>query len=179
MKRLILLRHAKSSWDDPVARDFDRPLNAKGHRAGRTVGEEMRRLGLSFDAVVASPAARVVETLEEVAVGFGSPLAPRFDQRIYLASLESLLEVLHSVDDQFGSLLLVGHSPGLERLALFLAGTKDKSLRRSVEAKYPTGAIIQIDLPIDHWRDADAGEGTMTRFIRPRDLDPALGPEFS
>ena len=179
MKRLTLLRHAKSSWDDPVARDFDRPLNAKGHRAGRTVGEEMRRLGLRFDAVVASPAARVVETLEEVAQGFGSPLTPRFDQRIYLASLESLLEVLHCVDDHIGSLLLVGHSPGLERLALHLAGVKDKPLRRSVEAKYPTGALIEINLPVIHWRDADGGDGTMTRFIRPRDLDPALGPEFS
>jgi phosphohistidine phosphatase len=179
MKRLTLLRHAKSLWDDPVARDFDRPLNAKGHRAGRTVGEEMQRLGLSFDAVVASPAARVIETLEEVAQGFGSPLTPRFDHRIYLASLEALIEVLHSVDDEIDSLLLVGHSPGLERLALYLAGVKDKPLRRSVEAKYPTGALIEINLPVDRWRDADEGGGTMTRFLRPRDLDPALGPEFS
>jgi phosphohistidine phosphatase len=179
MKRLTLLRHAKSSWDDPIARDFDRPLNAKGHRAGRTVGEEMRRLGLRFDAVVASPAARVVETVEEVAIGFGRALTPSFDQRIYLASLESLLDVLHSIDDRVDSLLLVGHCPSLERLALYLAGVKDKPLRRSVEIKYPTGALVEISLPVSHWRDADEGEGTMTRFIRPRDLDPALGPEFS
>lgn len=178
MKRLTLLRHAKSSWDDPVARDFDRPLNAKGHRAGRTVGQEMRRLELSFDAVVASPAARVVETLEEVAQGFGTALTAHFDQRIYLASLDALLDVVHGTDDSIGSLLLVGHSPGLERLALHLAGVKDKPLCRSVEEKYPTGALIEISLPVDHWRDANHGEGTMTRFVRPRDLDPALGPEF-
>jgi phosphohistidine phosphatase len=178
MKRLTLLRHAKSSWDDTVARDFDRPLNAKGHRAGRTVGQEMRRLDLGFDAVVASPAARVVETLEEVAQGFGRPLTPQFDERIYLASLEALLEVVHSIDDQIDTLLLAGHSPGLERLALHLAGIKDKALRRSVEQKYPTGALIEISLPVTHWRDIEEGEGTMTRFIRPRDLDPTLGPEY-
>ena len=177
MKRLTLLRHAKSSWDDPVARDFDRPLNAKGQRAGRTVGEAMRQLGLSFDAVVASPAARVAETLEEVAQGFGEPLTPRFDERIYLASLDALLEVVHATDDRVHSLLLVGHSPGLERLALHLAGVKDRALRKSVEKKYPTGALIELSLPVDRWRDVDDGEGTMTRFVRPRDLDPALGPE--
>lgn len=178
MKRLTLLRHAKSSWDDPVARDFDRPLNAKGHRAGRTVGQEMRRLQLSFDAVVASPAARVIETLEEVAHGFGDSLTPRYDQRIYLASREALVDLVRSTDDSIDSLLLVGHSPGLERLALHLAGVKDKALRKSVEEKYPTGALIEISLPVDRWQDVDDGGGTMTRFIRPRDLDPALGPEY-
>lgn len=178
MKRLTLLRHAKSSWDDPVTRDFDRPLNAKGHRASRTVGQEMRRLALSFDAVVASPAARVVETLEEVAHGFGAPLTPRFDERIYLASLEALLDLVHTTDDSVASLLLVGHSPGLERLALHLAGVKDKAMRKSVEVKYPTGALVELSLPVDRWQDVNNGEGTMTRFIRPRDLDPKLGPEY-
>ena len=178
MKRLTLLRHAKSSWDDAVARDFDRPLNAKGHRAGRTVGQEMRRLGLRFDAVIASPAARVMETLEEVAAGFGAPLSPAFDQTVYLASREALLDLVRAVDDRVASLLLVGHSPGLERLALHLAGVKDKALRKSVEEKYPTGALIELSLPVDRWQDVEDGEGTMTRFVRPRDLDPTLGPEY-
>jgi phosphohistidine phosphatase len=178
MKRLTLLRHAKSSWDDPVARDFDRPLNAKGHRAGRTVGLEMRRLDLTFDAVVASPAARVIETLEEVTQGFGEPLSPYYDERIYLASLDALLELVRATDDSIDSLLLVGHSPGLEQLALHLAGVKDKALRRSVEVKYPTGALVEISLPVERWQDVNDGEGTMIRFVRPRDNDPTLGPEY-
>jgi phosphohistidine phosphatase len=177
MKRLTLLRHAKSSWDDPVVRDFDRPLNAKGHRAGRAVGKEMRRLGLAFDAIVASPAARVVETLEEVAQGYGAPLLPCFEQRIYLASLDALLEVVRGTDDRVESLLLTGHSPGIEQLALHLAGVKDKALRKSIGEKYPTGAVAEISLPIGHWREVEQGEGTLTRFTRPRDLDPELGPE--
>jgi len=76
MKTLTLLRHAKSGWDDPVSRDFDRPLNAKGKRAAAMVGRHMRTLGLAFDHVVASPAVRVVETLDEIVTGYGQTLAP-------------------------------------------------------------------------------------------------------
>ena len=72
MKTLTLLRHAKSGWDDPVARDFDRPLNPKGQRAAAMVGRHMKALGLAFDHVVASPAARVVETLDHLGQGYGS-----------------------------------------------------------------------------------------------------------
>ena len=178
MKRLTLLRHAKSTWDDPIQRDFDRPLNARGHRAGRTMGHEMRRLGLSFDAVVASPALRVIETLEEVANGFGSSLAPRLDERIYLASLDTLLDVLRSTDDAAESLLFAGHSPGMERLTLHLSGQNDAPLRAEVEEKYPTGALAEILLPITHWSEAAEAQGTLTKFIRPRDLDPELGPDY-
>lgn len=178
MKRLILLRHAKSSWDDPVSRDFDRPLNAKGHRAARTVGRELRRLGLSFDMVVASPAARVAETLEGVEQGYGSTLAPSFDKRIYLASLDALIEVISGTDDAVQVLLLAGHSPGLEQVALFLSGVDDKQLRHLLEEKYPTGAIAEIVLPVNSWHKIEKGKGTLTRFVRPRDLDPELGPEY-
>lgn len=178
MKRLTLLRHAKSSWDDAVARDFDRPLNAKGHRAGRTVGREMRRLGLRFDAVVASPAARVAETLEEVEQGYGGSLAPNFDKRIYLASPEALIEVVKTTDDEVNRLLLAGHSPGLEQLALYLSGVRDTELRSALEEKYPTGAIAEIELPVGSWDDIEKGRGTLVRFIRPRDLDPELGPDY-
>ena len=76
MKNLTLLRHAKSGWDDPAIRDFDRPLNPRGRRAARTVGAEMKAQGLGFDLVLASPARRVAETLDEVAAGYGA-LAPR------------------------------------------------------------------------------------------------------
>ncbi|MEQ1333326.1 SixA phosphatase family protein, partial [Salmonella enterica] len=85
-KTLTLLRHAKSGWDDPVARDFDRPLNPKGQRAAAMMGRYLKAEGLEFDHVLASPAARVVETLAQVATGYGSELAPHWDQRLYLAS---------------------------------------------------------------------------------------------
>jgi phosphohistidine phosphatase len=175
MKILTLLRHAKSGWDDPVRRDFDRPLNPRGRRAAHIVGREMRSLGLAFDRIVASPARRVVETIGEVASSFG-PLAPDYDERVYLASAETLIELVRETPEPVERLLLVGHNPGLEELALFLA-CREGPLRAEVAVKYPTGTLAEIALPAVHWREVDEGQGTIVRFIRPRDLDPELGPE--
>jgi phosphohistidine phosphatase len=175
MKILSLLRHAKSGWEDKFPRDFDRPLNARGRMAARAMGREMRALGLGFDRVLASPAARVAATLDNIAETYGRPLDADYDRRIYLASPEVLLEVVRNIDDGCQRLLLVGHNPGMEMLALALS--RPGALRDEVEVKYPTGALAEISLPADHWRAVSEGSGTLRRFIRPRDLDPALAPE--
>ena len=175
MKTLTLLRHAKSTWDDPVSRDFDRPLNKRGRRAAQTIGREMRAQGLEFHRVVASPALRVRETLEEVAHGYGRSLRAEFDENIYLATTDTLLGIVRACDDAAQSLLLVGHNPGLERLALIL--TTGGALRDELQVKYPTATLAEIALPIDSWRDVSEGQATLSRFIRPRDLDPELGPD--
>jgi phosphohistidine phosphatase len=177
MKTLTLLRHAKSTWDDPVARDFDRPLNRRGRRAAQTVGREMRAQGIAFDRVIASPAVRVMETLEGIADGYGNGLDPCFDKRVYLASPATLLEVVHEVADDASALLLVGHNPGLESLALLLTREDGGALRAQIAVKYPTATLAQISLPVEHWRDVAEGTGTIARFIRPRDIDPELGPD--
>ena len=176
MKSLTLLRHAKSGWDDPAARDFDRPLNPRGRRAARAVGEKMRSEGLAFDLVLASPARRVIETIEEVAETYG-PIDADYDERIYLAPPAVLLDIVHSADDRFGRLLMIGHNPGLESLALQLTRKGDGKLRDALKAKYPTGTIAEISFDVKRWRDVAAGSGALVRFIRPRDLDPELGPE--
>jgi phosphohistidine phosphatase len=175
MKILTLLRHAKSTWDDPVARDFDRPLNRRGRKAAHAIGAEMRRLGLAFDAVIASPATRVKETLAEVEAGYGDTLGAAFDQRLYLASTDTLLELVRGADEAAGRLLLVGHNPGLERLAMEL--TRGGALREQVAIKYPTATLAEIALRAERWRDIAVGSGRLARFIRPRDLDPELGPD--
>ncbi|MGZ8285585.1 MAG: SixA phosphatase family protein [Allosphingosinicella sp.] len=176
MKILTLLRHAKSGWDDPVSRDFDRPLNPRGRRAARTVALEMKAQGLVFDLVLASPARRVTETLEEVESAYG-PLRPNYDQRLYLASTVTLLEIVRAAPDAAKRLLLVGHNPGLEEIALRLTRRDDGGLRGEVEVKYPTGTVTEIALPVEHWADVKDGTGRIERFIRPRDLDPELGPD--
>jgi phosphohistidine phosphatase len=175
MKTLTLLRHAKSSWADPVARDFDRPLNARGRRAARAIGREMREQRLAFDRVLASPAARVVETLRDLGDGYGHALHPEYDRRVYLATPELLLELIHETDDSATDLLIVGHNPGLERLALLLAGAGE--LRHEIEIKYPTATLTQITFAVEHWADVAEGLGTIVRLTRPRDLDPSLGPD--
>jgi phosphohistidine phosphatase len=176
MKTLTLLRHAKSGWDDPVARDFDRPLNRRGRRAARTIGTEMRKLSLAFDHVLASPARRVVETIEEVSEAFG-PLGVQYEPRLYLASVETLIELLRATDESVGNLLVVGHNPGMECLALALSGGAENALRGEIELKYPTGTLAEIALDVEGWWQVDAGCGHIARFIRPRDLDPELGPD--
>lgn len=176
MKNLTLLRHAKSGWDDPVSRDFDRPLNPRGRRAARTVGLEMKAQGLAFDRVLASPARRVVETLEEVEAAYG-PLRPDYDQRLYLASTATLLEIVRGTPDRVERLLLVGHNPGLEEIALRLSRRDEAGLRSEVEVKYPTGTVAEIELPVEHWTDVAERSGRLVRFIRPRDLNPELGPD--
>lgn len=176
MKTLTLLRHAKSTWDDPVARDFDRPLNRRGRLAARRVGSEMQAQGLLFNQIIASPAVRVRETLQEVAAGYGQPLQPAFEQRVYLASPETLFDIVREADDEAGRLLIVGHNPGLEGLALMLtSGTGE--LRAELAVKYPTATLAEISLPVERWSDVAEGIGTLNRFIRPRDLDPELGPD--
>jgi phosphohistidine phosphatase len=177
MKTLTLLRHAKSGWDDPVARDFDRPLNGKGKRAAQLVGRHLKGAGLAFDHVVASPAVRVVETLEHVSTGYGRPIAPDWEKRIYLASAATLLDVVHGIADTASHALLVGHNPGLEDLVLQLVPDCQDLLRDAVEAKYPTASIAELGLPIDDWAQAAPAGATLDRFIRPRDLDPSLGPD--
>jgi phosphohistidine phosphatase len=174
MKVLTLLRHAKSGWDDPVMRDFDRPLNPRGRRAAATVAREMRRLGLSFERVIASPARRVVETLQEVEHAFGR-LAPSYDERIYLASTETLVEVARETHDAVERLLIVGHNPGLEELVLRLSA--EGALRSEVALKYPTATLAEMHFEAPSWRQIRDGAATLARFIRPRDLDPELGPE--
>ena len=175
MKTLTLLRHAKSGWDDSVARDFDRPLNPRGRRAAATMGRHLRALDMAFDRVIASPAVRVQETLDDVGQGFGR-MAPEWDRRLYLASAASLLDVIRECPADIGSLLLVGHNPGLEDLVLLLVADDGAALRDEVEAKYPTGTLAELTLP-DGWSAAARGTATLTRFVRPRDLDATLGPD--
>ena len=177
MKILTLLRHAKSAWDDPVARDFDRPLNKRGRKAARVVGRAMREQGLTFDAVIASPAVRVVQTLHDVGDGYGHAIVPEQDPDLYLASPAVLLDRIHRVDDEAERLLLVGHNPGLEQLVLLLTGSDRDGLKREVELKYPTATLAEIHFTVDHWADVAKGGGKLTRFVRPRDLDPELGRE--
>ncbi len=178
MKTLTVLRHAKSSWDDAVSRDFDRPLNARGQRAAVTVGRHMRSEGLSFDHVVASPAVRITETVEQVETGYGSALAPAWDRRIYLASASTLMDVVHELPAGADSALLIGHNPGLEDLVLMLVPDRaGDALRDSVEEKFPTAALAVITFETDDWGAIRSGSGTLVRFVRPRDLDAGLGPE--
>ena len=177
-KTLYLLRHAKSGWDDPVARDFDRPLNKRGEKAARTIGQWMASNGVTFEHVIASPAVRVIETLDGVWAGYGRKMEPTWERRIYLASSATVLDVLREVDDAHDIIMVVGHCPAVEDLVFDLVPDDGSSpLRDEVEIKYPTAALAQLEIPIDHWADIGKPVAHLKRFVRPRDLDVSLGPD--
>ena len=177
MKTLTLLRHAKSGWDDPAARDFDRTLNSKGRRAAQLIGRHLRGEGLAFDHVVASPARRVAETVAEVEAGYGAALSPAWDKRVYLASSAMLLDVVRETPAGAARVLVIGHNPGLEELVLLLVPDRQGELRDAAEEKYPTATLAELTFEAADWPAIGPGGARLTRFVRPRDLDATLGPE--
>lgn len=178
MKRLGLYRHAKSSWDDPRARDFDRPLNDRGRRGAAAMGRHIREFGAHWDQIVSSPAVRCAETVEIGYQAIGQTYSVNWDRRIYLASSAILLDLLREVEGDPASLLMVGHNPGLEDLIFDLVPDDGTSpLRDIVEEKFPTATFAVLELDIASWANADLRCGRLIHLTRPRDLDPALGPE--
>ena len=179
MKTLALFRHAKSDWSDARARDFDRPLNARGHRGAVAMGHYIRQSGHRFDRMIASPAVRVAETIEEASKAWGHAFAVEWDRRIYLASSATLLDLLRELEGDPQSVLMVGHNPGLEDLIFDLVPDDGSSpLRDLVEQKFPTAAFAVMHLAIDRWSDLDERCAVLVEMKRPRDLDPTLGPEL-
>ena len=178
MKTLGLFRHAKSDWHDPRARDFDRPLNLRGERGAALVGRHIFDHDVKWDKVIASPAVRVAETIELAAKATGRPIAVNWDRRIYLASSATLLDLLREQKDDPGSVLMVGHNPGLEDVIFDLVPDDGTSpLRDVVELKFPTASFAVLELDIEHWSELKDRCGKLVHLTRPRDLDPALGPE--
>lgn len=159
MRQLLLLRHAKSSWDDPALADFERPLNQRGERAAPFMGELMTREGLAPAVIVSSPAVRARSTAEAVTrAGVSAQLV--LDDRIYEASPQALRQVASELNDEFEVAMLVGHNPGMEGFIRLLTGEVEPMA---------TAALAVIDLRIDHWDDLTAQCGKIRRVYRPKE----------
>jgi phosphohistidine phosphatase len=167
---LVLLRHAKSSWDDISLDDFDRPLNDRGRAAAPLMGHAIREIGLRPDVVLCSPAARTRQTLELITgVGFACPKSTVFEDDLYMASTEHLFARIRQIEPGPKTVMLIGHNPGLHGLALLLAGTGNaKSLSR-LEDKYPTGALAVFSFEQTVWRDIAPATGHLEAYMTPRD----------
>jgi phosphohistidine phosphatase len=167
MKQLFLLRHAKSSWDDPDLADHDRPLAPRGRRAATLIAEHMRAERLSPELVLCSSAARTRETLERLAPALGEGVQVQIEPELYGASDERLLERLRAVDDGVESLMLIGHNPGVEQLALRLAARGEKLAE--VRRKYPTAALATLEFD-GRWTELRSGGAELTDFVTPKQL---------
>jgi len=171
MKRLCLLRHAKSDRSDPAAADFDRGLSPRGREAAPAMGRYLRRQKLVPDIVLCSSARRARETWELAEHALKADIPAEYSEHLYLAAPPQIIRLLRQLPETVGTTLLVGHNPGFHVLALQLVGSGDGAARARLQAKYPTAALAVIDFEAPRWRDLAEGEGMLERFVAPRDLD--------
>lgn len=170
MRRIYLLRHAKSSWDDPALGDFDRPLNGRGRKNARQMGKHLAQAGIRPAMILCSAALRTRATYEILESRLeGVPVS--FEDGLYEAARHDLLDRLHRLDPHLPSVMLIGHNPGLERLAAYLTGGhgEPEAVVRLSE-KFPTGSLAVLDAEIEHWAELGQGTCRLTDFVRPRDL---------
>jgi phosphohistidine phosphatase len=168
MHQLLLLRHAKSSWDDAALPDRDRPLNGRGRRAIAAIRGVMRELGLVPDLILLSPSRRTRETLAGLEPWDETPLIEPMET-LYLATADQLLAVLRDVPETVRSVLLIGHNPGMHELGVRLAGEADSEAAHRLVKGLPTAALVELAVATP-WRQLDSGGGRPIRYIAPRDL---------
>jgi len=173
MRRLMLLRHAKSDWSTPGTRDHDRPLNARGREAAPKMGAYMVRHALLPDLVIASTAKRVVETLDLVLAAFKQQPNVRSEAGVYEAGPDRLLDIVKRTPRSVHSLLMVGHNPGFAELATMLIASGEVETRQRLIEKFPTAGLAVIDFALDDWGKLHPRAGRLDRFVVPRTLETA------
>jgi phosphohistidine phosphatase len=165
-RSLFVLRHAKSSWDDPALADHERPLAPRGRRGAKRIAEYMSRTHIEPELVLCSTATRARQTLELVSPALGSPTVSLEDE-LYGAPADELLARLGRVPDDVDSVLLVGHNPGLQDLVLELASGGEPLER--VAAKFPTGALATLTLA-ETWSRLTPRGAALAAYVVPREL---------
>ncbi len=169
MRRLLILRHAKSDWPSGVT-DFERPLAARGRIAAPLMGRYLKDETLIPDLAIVSPALRTVETWALVSAELGEAVESRQEARIYEAPYETLLEVVRAVPANVRTLLLVGHNPGSEELAGSLIGYGDRFAAQRMQRKYPTAGLAVLDFEEEGWAGIAERSARLDRFVTPASL---------
>ncbi len=163
MKTLLVLRHAKSSWDDPGLRDHDRPLNPRGARDAPRMGKLIVEEDLVPDRILSSTAVRALSTAELAASEFDRGVEIESTRDLYLASPHTYLEVLAELAGDAERVMVVGHNPGITALVTLLSGVCEEM---------PTAALAAIELDIERWEELnEVGRGRLLGFWRPKALD--------
>ena len=175
MRQLMLLRHAKSSWDHADLDDIDRPLAPRGRHAAPLLGRYISRRKLEPDLVLCSSAARARQTWELVSAEWDHANAtakPRLDMRpsFYLARPAALMSAIQRIDDEVTSAMIIGHNPGMGQLARQLVNGENAKALKKMEKKFPTAALAVIRFPVESWSSLTFGSGELVSFIRPKDL---------
>ncbi|MFP8874236.1 MAG: histidine phosphatase family protein [Myxococcota bacterium] len=172
MAKLVLMRHAKSDRGDPESTDVDRPLNARGARATRRMGDYLRKKGLVPDRILCSTARRARQTLAGLGAGLADCPGAQLDEDLYLASPETLLQAIAEVGTSAETLLVIAHNPGIEELASFLVdrGVVDGAARAAMERGFATAALAVFELDQSDFRDIRFGGVRLVDFVTPKML---------
>lgn len=170
MPILHLLRHAKSSWESTARDDHDRPLSERGQRAAAAMAVYLRQAGIVPDLVLCSTARRTQETLAAISTGLPEGTAVETTRDLYEVGADRILARLRATDPSVGVLLIIGHNPGMEGLAAWLAGANsDPDAVRRLGGKFPTGALASLRFT-GAWSDLGDGGADLTHFVAPKDL---------
>jgi phosphohistidine phosphatase len=174
VKTILLLRHAKSAWNDPRLDDHERPLSRRGEHAAAAMADHLVHKAARPDLILCSTALRTRQTLAPLVKLYDTPAPPIvLEDALYLASEDVLLARLRALADEAVTALLIGHNDGIWRLAEGLAGHGPSHLQEALGQKFPTGALATLRVRDPHWRDLTWGSAELVAFVRPRDLAAA------
>jgi phosphohistidine phosphatase len=167
-RTVILLRHGKSSWSDSTLADIDRPLAPRGERALRKLAKYIRRERIRPALVLCSSALRTRQTLEAVEASLGKRFVVEIVPQLYAASEQELLERLQALPEPVSSVMVIGHNPGLQDLALVLASRG--AYLPQLEEKFPTGALATLVVRSASWSALRPGDAELVDYVVPRQL---------
>jgi phosphohistidine phosphatase len=169
--RLLLWRHAKSSWEDASLEDRERPLSPRGRRAARAMAQQLARDPRNVPTLIlCSPARRALETLAPLLPSLSADTRVEVEEALYLAGANHLLERLRNLPDEQPGVLLIGHNPGLQDLALLLARPVRSKAYRQLCEKLPTGALVELELASDSWHPLSRRSARLAAWTLPREL---------
>ena len=169
MKRIVLIRHAKSSWSDPDLADTDRPLNQRGRLASTLVGAWLQETGFGIDHVWLSPAARSAETWRRIRHCLSRKVEEQTHKALYMADPMTMLNLIRSTPEGAQTAAMVGHQPGLSSFARKLSNGPRETFARAF-TKFPTGAVAVIEMKAKAWPEVDFGTGHFVSFTMPKEL---------
>ena len=170
MRTLYLLRHAKSSWDDPRLPDHERPLSERGQRAAGQIALHLERNAIRPALVLCSSARRTRETLAAIRVALGENADVVVEDELYGADAGQLVVRLRRCPPEAPSVMVIAHNPGLEDVAQHLAGDGDERALRQLRTKFPTGALATLDIGEHPWADLAPGQAYLVSLVTPREL---------
>jgi phosphohistidine phosphatase len=171
MRHLMLLRHASAESGGPGVDDHDRPLSPRGQGEAARLGAHLARNATEFSLILCSSAKRAVETATRVTEALTARPRLEVERDMYLATPREMLERLTALPDTDRAVLVIGHNPGIQALALHLASADCGDERARMASQFSAGSLAELELPIAHWADAESG-GRLGAFTHPEDLVP-------